>query len=60
MSYIKKNINKIAEEEWNEMWKKLNKNNNTASFSLNLNQKQSQKSLNKQKDSPFQPLHKSS
>ena len=38
--------------------KKLNKDNNTASFSLNLNQKQSQKSLNKQKDSLFQPLHK--
>ena len=34
MSYIRKDINKIAEEEWTEIWKKVNQDQQYSKFQL--------------------------
>ena len=49
MSYIKKNINKIAEEKWNEIWKKAKQGQQYSKFQLKSESKTKSKELKQAK-----------
>ena len=53
MSYIKKDINKIAEEEWNEMWKKAKQGQQYSKFQLKSESKTKSKELKQAKRLTF-------